>query len=390
MMRTYRFRLRPTPLQEVALHSMLGAFCDLYNAGLQERVDCYGKTGRSLTYNTQALQLKEVREIDERLAIFSFTAEQQVLRRLDKSFNAFFARCKRGDKPGFPRYRSKSRFDSAEFRVGDGLVIKQERLRIVGINGLIKVRWHREFPEDAKLGHAVLSRKGGKWHICFAVASPDYTPILREFNPIGIDLGITHLVALSDDSPPINAPRFTREAEKVQRIHQRTLARRKRGSRGWKKARVILRRHSARTAAQRRDFLHKLSTTLVREYSHIAVEDLNIKGLSRGMLSKDILSASWGQLLQMIHYKAACAGSVIEAVDPRGTSQTCSACGAIVPKTLAVRLHDCSHCGYVADRDLNAAQNVLARAKFMGPGIGLAASRQAVAPNLAAEAVCFS
>ena len=389
MQRTYRYRIYPTPAQELTLHGMLGAFCDLYNAGLEERIDCYRKTGKTLAYCTQALQLKEVRSIDERLAGFSFTAEQQVLRRLDKSFRAFFGRCKRGAKPGFPRYRAKSRFDAAEFRFGDGLTIKQERLRIAGVDGLLKVRWHRRIPEVVTLGHAVLSRHGGKWHVCFTVDLPTAEAVEREFSAVGVDLGITHLAALSNGTF-LDAPRFTRDAERVQRIHQRTLARRKRGSRGWKKARAVLRRHSAHTADQRKDFLHKLTTGLVCKYSHIAVEDLNLHGLSRGMLAKEVLSSSWGRFLQLLRYKAESAGSVVEAVNPRGTSQQCSACGEIVKKTLAVRVHACV-CGFTADRDVNAAQNILARANFMGPGIGLdARSTPEVGARLASEAVCFS
>jgi putative transposase len=270
------------------------------------------------------------------------------------------------------------------------LTIKQDRLRIVGVDGLIKVRWHRQLPVDSNLAHSVLSRKADKWHICFTVDLPDAQPEPRAFNPVGIDLGVTHLVALSDGTL-IDAPRFTREAERVQRIHQRTLARRKRGSRGWKKARQLLRRHSERTACKRKDFLHKLTTALVHKHSHIAAEALNVKGLAGGMLAKDVFSASWGQLLLMLNYKAACAGSLIEAVDPCGTSQSCSTCGCVVKKTIAVRAHSCQHCGYEADRDVNAAQNILARASFMGPGVGLGAqSTPDVRARLAPEAVCFS
>jgi len=138
---------------------MLGLLCELYNAALQECIECYRKTGRTPTYNTQALQLKGGRSIDERLSGFSFTAKQQVLRPLDKALRAFYERCKRGDQPGLPRYQAKRRFDSAEMRLGDGLAIKQEKLRILGIDGLVNVRWHRRIPEGAILGHAVLSRR---------------------------------------------------------------------------------------------------------------------------------------------------------------------------------------------------------------------------------------
>lgn len=389
MQRTYRFRLYPNATQEAALHGMLGAFCDLYNAALQERIDCYRKTGKTLTYNTQALELKAVRAVDERLAGFSFTAEQQVLRRLDKAFRAFFDRTKRGDKPGFPRYQAKRRFDSAEMRVGDGLTIKQERLRIVGIDGLVKVRWHRRIPDGAKLGHAVLSRNGGHWHICFSAELPDAEMAPREFSPVGVDVGVASLVALSSGETVAN-PKWSREADAKLRRLNRALARKHRHSRGWKKAKVALRQHHGHVVAKRSDFLHKLSTRLVREHSHIAVEDLNIKGLSRGMLAKDVLSAGWATFFNMLRYKAESASSVVEAVDPRGTSQTCPACGSVVAKTLADRWHSCPHCGFEADRDVAAAQVILLRASFMGPGIGLGARSKPGTVGLAPEAVCFS
>lgn len=351
---------------------MLGAFCELYNAGLQERIDCYKKTGKTLTYNKQALQLKEVRSIDERLAKFSFKSEQDVLRRLEKTFRTFFARLKRGEKAGYPRYKSKTSFDSAAVRVGDGLIIKENKLRVIGIGGLIKVKWHRALPHGAEIGHTMITRKGGLWHICFSVKTNDEEVKDREFKPVGLDVGISSLVTLSTGESVEN-PKWTKASGAKRRRLQRSLARKKRFSRGWKKAKAANRRHHGKVVARRNDYLHKLSHRLVHEYSHIAIEALNIKGLSRGMLAKEVLSASWAKFFNMLWYKAESAGTIVEGVNPSGTSQTCSVCGSLVPKTLSVRWHACPHCGYAADRDVNAAQNILARASFMGPGVGLGA-----------------
>ena len=141
MLRSFKYRIWPNAAQDRALTGMLGAFCDLYNACLQQRIEAYQRRGISLRYGNQAAELKAVREADERLAGFSFSAEQQVLRRLDKAFSAFFGRIKRGGKAGFPRFRAASMFDSADFRVGDGLTIRQsKRVGLVGIPGEIKVR----------------------------------------------------------------------------------------------------------------------------------------------------------------------------------------------------------------------------------------------------------
>ncbi len=170
---TYKYRLFPNSTQAVALTDMLGSFCDLDNACLQQRIEAYRRRGRTLSYIDQASELKAVRLIDERLASYSYSAEQQVVRRLDKAFRAFFGRVRKG-KGGFPRFRARSMFDSADFRVGDGLTIrKSSKLGIVGIPGEIKVRWHRELPAGARVAAAVLSRSCGKWHICFSVEIPD-------------------------------------------------------------------------------------------------------------------------------------------------------------------------------------------------------------------------
>src|SRR5690606_31568554 len=142
----------------------------------------------------QADELKAVRCAAPELARWSFTAEQQVLRRLDKTFKAFFTRLKRGDKPGFPRFRARTRFHAAEFRVGDGLTIRKSgKLGFVGVPGEVKVRWHRALPSEPK--SAILTRQCGKWYVIFHVeveaqerSGPD---------SVGIDFGLTSLVALS-------------------------------------------------------------------------------------------------------------------------------------------------------------------------------------------------
>lgn len=378
MILSYRFRLYTTASQEAALTDMLGAFCDLYNAGLQQRIEAYRRKGLSLRYGNQAAELKAVRSADERLAGYSFSAEQQVLRRLDKTFSAFFGRVKRGSKAGFPRFRAKARFDSAEMRVGDGLTIrKSKRLGIVGIPGEIKVRWHRDIPAGAKLGAAVVSRKAGKWFVCFQIELPDATPIERQFTPVGIDMGLTSLVALSTGETVL-APQCTKNAAKALRRAQRAVARKRRPSKRQRKAKLRVARLSAHVASQRRDFSHKLARRLVDAHSHIAFEDLNIKGLAAGMLAKAVHNAAWNQIVQHVTYKAESAGSVVVLVDPRGTSQTCPECGTIKRKTLTERVHRCE-CGCTLDRDVAAARVVLMRAGFPDGTSGQAPSQRITA-----------
>lgn len=379
MFRSFKYRLYPNRQQQEQLTAMLGAFCDLYNAGLQQRIEAYRRQGLALGYVQQANELKATRVADERLAGFSYSAEQQILRRLDKAFRAFFRRLKTTAKAGFPRFQAKSRFDSAEFRVGDGLTIrKNNRLGLVGIPGQIKVKWHRTLPAEAKVGAAVISRSCGKWYVCFQIELPDVEIAQRNSPAIGIDVGLSSLIATSDGET-VNAPRWTRKAAKKQRRLQRALARCRRNSKRRLKVKRNLARHSASTANRRRDFLHKLSRSLVDRYTLIAIEDLNVERLARSMLAKSVHDAAWGQLRQFLTYKAESAGSEVIAVDPRGTSQVCSECGCSVPKTLAERWHDCPECGYSANRDVNAARNVLLRASLLRPGTGLGAPSVPVA-----------
>jgi putative transposase len=313
----------------------------------------------------QADELKAVRCAEPNLARWSFSAEQQVLRRLDKTFKAFFARCKRGDTPGFPRFRARDRFHAAEFRVGDGLTIRKSgKLGFVGVPGEIKVRWHRELP--SKPSSAILTRQNGKWHVVFHVevaaverAGPD---------SIGIDLGLTSLAALSNGET-ISRPNITKRNARKLRKKQRALSRCKRGSKSRRKRKAAVAKLQAHIGNSRRDFLHKETRKIVNRFGRIAIEDLNIKGLAAGMLAKQVHDASWGQLTAMLDYKAANAGVEIIRVDPRGTSQMCPECGIYAAKTLAEREHRCD-CGCVLDRDVAAAMVVHFTAFGFSPGTG--------------------
>lgn len=366
---SYKFRVYPSGAQASSLNEMLRAFADLYNAGLQQRIEAYRRRGVSQRYYDQAAELKETRAADCRLATYSFSAEQQVLRRLDKAFRAFYSRLRdRRGKAGFPRFRSASRYDSAEFRVGDGLTIRKSgKFTVTGIPGEIKVKWHRSIPTAAKIGAAVLSRSGTRWFVCFQAILPDVSAA-PERSSVGIDFGLTSLVALSNGET-IAAPPWTKKAAKGMRRRQRALARCKRGSSGRRRAKALVARYHARVAARRRDFLHKLSSKLTKEHPRVGLEDLNVKGLARSVLAKAVHNAAWAQLADMLTYKAANAGGEVVRVNPRGTSQICPQCQAIKPKPLSVRVHRCQ-CGADLDRDVAAAMVVHHRAFGFWPGHG--------------------
>ena len=370
LIRSYKYRLYPNGAQEAALSDMPGHFRDLYNAGLQQRIEAWNRQGVSLGYAARAGELRAVRDAVPELAGYSFSAEQQVLRRLDKAFAAFFRRVKAGETPGFPRFRAKSRFHSADFRVGDGLVCRDGRLRLVGIPGLVKVRWHRELP--ARPSHAIVSCSNGKGYVTLQFTVRELRiPGEEDTRPdVGIDVGLNSIVATSDGES-VAAPKPARKAQRKTRRLQRALARKDRRSKQRAKARRNLAGHHARVAAGRRDFLHKLSHGLASRHRVIAMEELGMDALKRSFLARSVHDAAWTQLRDMLTYKAESAGGSVVLVDPHGTSRRCSGCGAEPdrPKTLADRVHDCDGCGLVLDRDVNAARNVLQQ--FKGPGTGL-------------------
>src|SRR5216683_3118008 len=366
MRRMFKYRAYPTPTQAQALHEQVNEACRLYNGALDERRSAWRLNGISLGYYDQANQLKEIRAAGA-VGIANFSACQEVLRRVNKSFGSFFARVKAGEKQvGYPRFRSRFRYDSLTWPSwGDGCALRASgRLYLQGV-GDLKLKWHRPLPADATIKTVTAKRAAGRWYVCVSVQLPEPEPLPVSQLAVGVDVGLTTFAVCSDGSEIAN-PRYFRAAERRLRLAQRKLARRKKRSRRRLKARQELARVHIHVANQRRDFHHKSALALVRDYGRIAVEELNITGLAGSMLAKSVHDAGWSQFVSILSNKAACAGRTLVKVNPAGTTQRCSACGEHVPKTLAQRVHDCRACGLVLARDLNAALNVLHLAQGLG------------------------
>jgi len=357
--KTFRYRVYNTRLQAEALDIQLEEARTLYNSALQERRDAYQTAGISLTYYDQANQLKAIRA-DENLGLANFSACQDVLRRVDKSFKAFFSRVKAGDKPGYPRFKSRNRFDSFTFpSYGDGCKIRDNgRLYCQGI-GDLKVKWHR--PLQGKIKTVTLKRESGRWYVCFSV-EVEASPLPESMEAVGIDVGLEAFATLSDGTRIENA-RYFKTAQARLRRAQRKVARRKRGGHRRRKAVRNLQRAHLHIRNQRRDFHHKEARKIVNRFGLIAVEDLNIKGLASGMLAKAVHDVGWSAFLLILLAKAEEAGRQIEKVNPAGTSQECARCGHRPEerKRLSDRWYDCEVCGLSISRDHNAALNILSR-----------------------------
>jgi len=366
MLLTYRYRLLPKRSQHRALEALLESQRQLYNAALEERLDAYRKRGLTRSYMDQTKALTEWRRSDPEAASYPLCLQRATLRRLDCAYASFFRRMKDGAKPGFPRFRGKGWFDSFGFSEFEGITLRRSRLHFRGMPGGIKVHFHREIPAASSIRSCSFRRDSQGWTVSFAVATPA-SERASLHRAVGVDLGISRFAALSDGGT-IPSLRAARTAERRLRLAQRALARKKPVSSGRRKARAIVARCHQSVARKRAEHLHQASARLIRDYDVVAVEKLNVEGLARSILAKDVRDASWARFISMLRYKAEKAGAQLLEVDPRNTSQDCSSCGRKVRKELAERLHDCPHCGLVIDRDLNAARNVLRRAG-VGPGL---------------------
>jgi putative transposase len=366
MILTFCYRLLPGKRQHRALEAALESQRQLYNAALEERIGAFRNAGITRTYVDQCKALTEWRRSDPEARSVPLCLQRWTLKQLDQAYRGFFRRLRTGDKPGFPRFRGKGRFDSFGFREFSGIRLANGRLRFAGMPGALRVHFHRPLPEAAPIRSCVFRRDAKGWKVGFAVHVPTASPRAGT-RTVGVDLGITTFAALSDGGfiPSLKA---ARRAERRLRQANRALARTARGSRGRRKARAAVARCHGATARARLDYLHQAGARLVREYDVIVVEKLNVNGLARSALAKDVHDASWTRFISMLRYKAEYAGARVVEVDPYDTSQDCSGCGMKVPKELGDRVHACAHCGLRIDRDLNAARNILHRAG-VGPGL---------------------
>jgi putative transposase len=359
MIKSYKYRLYPTSKQEKVLISTLTTCRFLYNNSLAERIDKYKEDKISVSYVDQANNLSENKN-DYQKRVHSQVL-QETLKRLEKSFKNFFRRVKNHDKKvGFPRFKSDNRFNSFCFpQSGFRLTNDNKRIELSKI-GDIKIKYHRELSSEPKT--CIIMRDIDQWFVILT-CEEDRKDIERSQNQqVGIDVGIKTFLTLSNGETVDNPRTLIKSGERLER-EQRILSKRVKGSENRAKQRIIVARRHRKIRNQRSDFLHKISTELVEKYGIIVFENLNIKGMVKNhKLAKHISDASWNKLIQMTSYKAEYAGCEVVLVDPRNTSQNCSACGKKVSKTLRERTHICPHCGLVMDRDLNASINIKNRA----------------------------
>lgn len=279
---------------------------------------------------------------------------------LGSAFSHFFRRVKLGQKPGYPRLKSKKRSTPSFGIEGRALTFNGRRVKIPKL-GWLRLQEPLRFP--GKILSARFTKRAGHWYISVQVEVDEthwsYPHRCETQAAVGVDLGVVDLAVLSTGER-IEAPRALRAHEKQLRRLGKELSRRTKGGTNWQKTKAKLARLHERITNIRRDATHKLTAQLVRDFRWIGIEDLNVKGMARTRFAKSIMDAAMGEVGYQLGYKAPLAGSTIIVADRwYPSSKTCSACNVVYAGlSLGERTWTCDACGVTHDRDENAALNL--------------------------------
>jgi putative transposase len=355
----YQYRLHLTRGQRRLLEQQLEECRWVYNQTLAARRDAWGHRKETLgLYDTQAL-LPDWKAERRSLKLVHSQVLQNVQLRVDLAFKAFFRRVKAGEsEAGYPRFKGFGRYDSMTYpQYGNGARLEGNRLILSKI-GAVLINLHRRV--EGRIKTVTLRRSStGKWFVAFAVERERTAVADIPQAAVGVDVGLEKFATLSTGETIAN-PRFFRGDERDLKRAQRRSSEQEKGTSERARRRRIVARIYERIVNRRKNFAHQESRKLVNRFGIIVFEDLSITRMIKNhCLAKSIADAAWGQLATYTRYKAEDAGGVYIEIDPRETSQRCSRCGAVVKKTLSIRMHQCPHCGLEIDRDLNAAYNIL-------------------------------
>jgi putative transposase len=336
----------------------MGSTRFVYNRALAARTEAWYERQERVGYSKTSAMLTEWKK-DESLSFLnevSCVPLQQGLRHLQSAFTNFFAG--RAKYPNFKKKRNggNAEFTKSAFRFKDGQVF------LAKCSEPLPIRWSRALPPCVEPSTVTVKlTPSGKWFVSLLV-DVEIEPLPTVLTKIGIDLGISSLLTLSTGEKITN-PKAFRAKHKTLKKAQKALARKQKGSSNRYKARLKVARAHEAIANARKDFLHKLTTRLVRENQTIAVEDLAVKNMVKnGSLALSISDASWGELVRQLEYKSEWYGRELVKIGRWfPSSKRCSQCGHTVKKLpLNIRSWDCPSCGAHHDRDVNAAINVLA------------------------------
>ena len=383
--RAYRYRCYPTPAQAAVLARAFGCARFVFNWALQVRSDAYQERQERPSYQDTSAALTTLKQQPETawLTEVASVPLQQSLRHLDTAFRAFFAH--RARYPRFKKKRGKqsATYVSSAFRYDIATQTQTPTLTLARMEEPLAIRWSRPLPDDAgtQPTTVTVSRDTAGRYFVSLLVEEEIAPLPATTGQVGIDLGL-HDVVVMDTGEKVGNPHFFQQEAATLATAQRRLAKKRRGSKNREKARQKVARIHARIADRRTDFLHQLSTRLIRENQTICLESLAVKAMVKHpTLAKAIHDVGWGEFIRLLTYKAAWYGRTLIRIDRwEPSTKRCSVCGHVLDAlSLEVRIWICPNpaCGAVHDRDINAARNILAA------GLAVTACGEPVRPGRA-------